>query len=236
MTALDRALPVERRRILLAFLGTAVIDVVAELTHLDVIANLAKPLLIPALIWWVLAVLGPTAPRLLVGGLVLAWLGDIALMLPGDTAFIVGLLLFLGMQVCYSRGFVGLGGIAALRSARWLPVVGAALWVGLNVALGPSLGSLRLPLLVYSAALTTMAVLACGVSLGVHSPRLGIGGVTFLVSDLLIGLDAAGIDVPLHGPLVMATYVVGQLLIVTGWLAAQRLATTETAAVATAEA
>jgi uncharacterized membrane protein YhhN len=222
VTALDLSLPVEHRPILVTFLGIAVVDVVAELSQLDVLANLAKPLLIPALIWWVLAVRRSAAPRLLVGGLVLAWVGDIALMLPGDTAFVVGLLLFLGMQVCYSRGFVGLGAVAALRSAPWLPVAGAVLWVGLNVALGPSLGDLRLPLLVYSAALTTMAVLACGVSLHVGSPRIGIGGVTFLVSDLLIGLDAAGIDAPLHGPLVMATYVVGQLLIATGWVAVQR--------------
>jgi uncharacterized membrane protein YhhN len=199
---------------------------VGELARLDLLAALAKPLLIPALIWWVLAVRRSAAPRLLVGGLALAWLGDLALMLPGDTAFVVGLLLFLGMQVCYARGFVGLGAVSALRSARWLPVAGAALWVGLNVVLGPSLGTLRLPLLVYSAALTTMAVLACGVSLRVGSPRVGIGGVTFLVSDLLIGLDTAGIDVPLHGPFVMATYVVGQLLIATGWIAAESRDTT----------
>jgi uncharacterized membrane protein YhhN len=234
MNALGRLLPVEHRRILLAFLGIGLLDVVGEMVHLDVLANLAKPLLIPALLWWVLAVRRAAAPRLLVVGLVLAWLGDLALMLPGDTAFIVGLLLFLGMQVCYARGFVTLGAVGALRSAPWLPAVGIALWIGLNVALGPSLGSLRLPLLVYSAALTTMAVLACGVSLRVGSPRAGIGGVTFLVSDLLIGLDAAGIGVPLHGPLVMATYVVGQLLIATGWIAAESRDTTgSSAAVAT---
>ena len=213
-TGLVPLLPREQRPLLVAYLAVAVLDVVAEAAHLDLVADLAKPLLIPLLLAWVLAVRRSTSPRLLVVGLVLAWLGDLALMLPGDTAFIVGLLLFLGMQVCYIVGFVALRAVDRLRRLAWLPVAGVLLWIGLNVALGPSLGTLRIPLLVYSAALTTMAVLACGVS-----PRVGVGGVTFLVSDLLIGLDAAGIGIPGHGPVVMATYVVGQLLIATGWVA-----------------
>ena len=213
-TGLVPFLPRQRRPLLVAFLTVAVLDVVAEAAHLDLLGNLAKPLLIPLLLAWVLAVGRSTSPRLLVAGLVLAWLGDLALMLPGDTAFLVGLLLFLGMQVCYIAGFVALRSVDRLRELPWLPAVGVLLWIGLNVVLGPSLGALRLPLLVYSAALTTMAVLACGVS-----TRVGVGGVTFLVSDLLIGLDAAGIALPGHGPIVMATYAVGQLLIATGWVA-----------------
>jgi uncharacterized membrane protein YhhN len=213
-TRLVPFLPRQRRPLLVAFLAVAVLDVVAEAVHLDLLANLAKPLLIPLLLAWVLAVRRSTSPRLLVAGLALAWLGDLALSLPGDTAFLVGLLLFLGMQVCYIAGFVALRAVNRLRELPWLPAVGVLLWIGLNVVLGPSLGALRLPLLVYSAALTTMAVLACGVS-----TRVGVGGVTFLVSDLLIGLDAAGIALPGHGPIVMATYAVGQLLIATGWVA-----------------
>ena len=100
---------------------------------------------------------------------------------------------------------------------RWWVVVGAVvLWGALNLLLGPSLGELRVPLAVYSAALITMATLACAVSAVV-----GAGGVLFLVSDLMIGADAAGIDLPARGFLVMATYIAAQLLIATGWLAAQ---------------
>jgi len=42
--------------------------------------------------------------------------------------------------------------------------------------------------------------------------------VLFLVSDLLIGLGAADLDVPASGFLVMSTYALAQLLIVTGWV------------------
>mgnify|MGYP003352430950 CR=1 FL=1 len=43
-----------------------------------------------------------------------------------------------------------------------------------------------------------------------------------LVDEPFVGLDAAGIALPGHGPLVMATYAVGQLLIATGWVAMTR--------------
>jgi uncharacterized membrane protein YhhN len=86
--------------------------------------------------------------------------------------------------------------------------------VVLNVALGPSMGDMRWPIAIYSAFLFAMATLSIGVS-----QRVGTGGVLFLVSDLLIGLDAAGIDFAGRGAIVMATYALGQLLIVTGWMA-----------------
>lgn len=212
--AVDRILPRQRRGILVAFLLVAVADLVGESVGPRGLAVVAKPLLVPVLLAWVLAVRRSAAPRALVVGLVLAWLGDLALMRSGDLAFLVGLALFLGMQISYSLGFARLGAGVALRSRPWLPVGGAVLWIALNLALGPSLGGLRVPLLVYSLALTTMAVLACGVSV-----RVGVGGVLFLVSDLLIGLGAAGIGVPAHDLLVMATYAVAQLLIATGWVA-----------------
>jgi uncharacterized membrane protein YhhN len=49
-----------------------------------------------------------------------------------------------------------------------------------------------------------------------------VGGVLFLVSDLLIGLGAADLDIPASGFLVMSTYALAQLLIVTGWVLAVR--------------
>jgi uncharacterized membrane protein YhhN len=136
-------------------------------------------------------------------------------MADGTVAFLVGMGFFLGMQVAYSRGFVGLGALAVLRRRWWLVAGAALLWAGLNIVLGPSLGALRVPILVYSAALVAMATLACGVS-----SLVGTGGVLFLVSDLLIGLGAADLDIPARGFLVMATYLAAQLLITTGWLAA----------------
>lgn len=213
--ARSSVLPREHRGVLAAYLVVAAVNLVGAATGSRLLELVSKPLLVPLLVLWVVLVRRGTAPRALVVGLGLAWLGDLALMVDGTAAFLAGLAFFLGMQVAYSTGFVGLGAAAVLRRRWWLPAGALVLWAGLNLVLGPSLGELRLPLAVYSAALLTMATLACAVSAVV-----GTGGVLFLVSDLMIGMDAAGIELPARGLLVMATYIAAQLLITAGWLAA----------------
>jgi uncharacterized membrane protein YhhN len=216
ITSSHRAvLPREHRGLLVAYLVVGAVNLVGAALGSSALEWISKPLLVPLLVAWVVAVRRRAEPRALVVGLVLAWLGDLALMADGTVAFLAGLGFFLGMQVAYSVGFVGLGAVQVLRSRWWVVVVAVAVWAGLNLLLGPTLGELRLPLAVYSAALVTMATLASGVSAVV-----GAGGVLFLVSDLMIGMDAAGIDIPARGLLVMATYIAAQLLITTGWLAA----------------
>jgi uncharacterized membrane protein YhhN len=169
----------------------------------------AKALLMPSLLLWVMAALGPAAPRSLVLGLVFATLGDVALV----SFFEVGMLGFLVMQLCYIAGFLALGAAAGLRR-RWPVALGyAATWLGVNVALGPAFGDLRIPILLYSLALVTMAALAGGLSI-----RVALGGAVFLLSDALIGVGRAGLEFPGRSPLVMVTYLLGQYLIVTGWV------------------
>jgi uncharacterized membrane protein YhhN len=207
--------PREHRGVLAAYLLVGAVNLAGAATGSRALELVSKPLLVPLLVGWVLLVRRASAPRLLVAGLGLAWLGDLALMVDGSAAFLSGLAFFLGMQVAYSAGFVRMGAAATLRRRWWFPASALVLWAALNVALGPSLGELRAPLAVYSAALIAMATLACAVS-----PVVGAGGVLFLVSDLMIGMDAAGIELPARGLLVMATYIAAQLLITTGWLAA----------------
>lgn len=200
---------------LVAFVVVAVTHLVALTWDLGPVAVVTKVLLVPLLVLWVLRT--PERPRLLVVGLVLAWLGDVALELPGDAAFLLGLLLFLGMQVCYIRGFLALGAMDVLRRRWWIPAAYGVVWLGVNLVLGPSLGALRWPMVAYSVALTVMAVAAAGVSVPV-----GVGGALFLVSDLLIAVGAADHDFAGRDVVVMATYAAAQLLIVTGWVAAVR--------------
>jgi uncharacterized membrane protein YhhN len=74
------------------------------------------------------------------------------------------------------------------------------------------LGGLALPVSLYAVALTGMAALASGLGW-----RIGLGGLLFFASDLLLAVDLADV-VPVPGPWVMLTYVVGLALIVTGWV------------------
>ncbi|MGW4501423.1 lysoplasmalogenase [Micromonospora sp. NPDC004336] len=186
----------------------AAVELVGVATDLSVLQWLAKPLLAPLLLAYLLRV-----RRRVDGvavGLVFATGGDIALLLSGDTAFLVGMGCFLVTQTAF---------LAAFLRHRRPPAVGLiiylALWAVVNLLLWQALGPLRLPVLGYSLALSLMAAAANGVS-----RRVALGGGLFLFSDLLIGLDAVDVRIPGHGLAVMITYIAALLLITTGWVRA----------------
>ncbi len=182
---------------------------VMEVTGFDgPVRTVVKGTLMATLLAWVLVALGSRAPRWLVAGLAFALLGDVLL----DIRFEVGMVGFLVMQLCYIAGFLGLGAWAGLR-ARWpIGVTYLLVGVGANVALGPHLGALAIPVVIYSTAILTMAALACGVG-----DRVGVGAALFVISDALIGVDKAGAGFPGRGLVVLVTYLAAQYLIATGW-------------------
>ncbi|MEU7763060.1 MULTISPECIES: lysoplasmalogenase [Micromonospora] len=203
-----------RRSWLLPLFGLiATVELVGVALDSTALQWLAKPLLAPVL----LAYLWAHRRRVdaVAVGLVAATAGDVALLLPGDAAFLAGMGFFLVTQIAFITAFV---------RHRRAPVVALAAylvaWAGANALLWGMLGPLRLPVLGYSLALCLMAAAATGVS-----ARVAAGGALFLVSDLLIGVGAAGVDLPGRGLLVMVTYCAALLLITTGWVAAARPAT-----------
>ena len=194
-----------------AWLALAVVwatYLLARTLDLELLERTTKGLLVPVLLLWAWTALGAAIPRWLVAGLVLATVGDIAI----DVRFEAGMLGFLGMQLCYIAGFLALGAAGSLRR-RWPAVlVYGLIWIGANGALGPSLGALRIPVLVYSLAICVMAALAVGVS-----ARVGVGAALFLLSDALIALGRADVEFAGRAFLVMPAYLAGQYLITTGW-------------------
>ncbi|MFC4496892.1 lysoplasmalogenase [Streptomyces ovatisporus] len=178
----------------------------------------AKPLLMPALASYALRRrTGQDAevPKTLLAGLACATAGDTALLFDEhEPAFLLGMAAFLGTQVSYTAGYTRLGALRSVRRKPW-PAVGClAGWAAVNAVLGPSLEKrLRIPVAGYSLALTLMGAAALGVG-----GRVGAGAGAFLGSDLLIGLQAAGHELPSQEVLIMAGYILGQYLIVTGWL------------------
>ncbi|WP_405107895.1 lysoplasmalogenase [Micromonospora sp. NBC_01405] len=195
-------------RRLIPFGVAAAVELVGVATDSTALQWLAKPLLAPLLLLWLLR-----SGRRFDGfalGLIFATGGDVALLLPGEPAFLAGMGLFLCAQISF---------IVTFTRHRRPPVAVVAaylvLWALANVVLWGPLGELRLPVLGYSLALCLMAAAAAGVS-----ARAAVGGAFFLVSDLLIGLDAAGTTLPGHGLLVMSTYITALLLLTTAWAAA----------------
>ncbi|WP_433385281.1 lysoplasmalogenase [Micromonospora sp. KLBMP9576] len=186
----------------------AVVELIGVAADSTLLQWLAKPLLAPVLLVYLLRARRRVDPVAV--GLVFATGGDIALLLSGDTAFLVGMGCFLVTQIAF---------LAAFLRHRRPPAAGLiiylALWAVANLLLWRALGPLRLPVLGYSLALSLMAAAANGVS-----RRVALGGGLFLLSDLLIGLDAVDLRIPGHGLAVMITYIAALLLITTGWVAA----------------
>lgn len=176
---------------------------------------LTKPLLVPLLAAY--AILSGRASRRLMIALALAFAGDIVLQVPGTLALIIGMLLFLGAYGGYALAFIRAG--AWSRLAWWIPVAYAVAVIATLVWLWPGLSDagLAYPMAGYAVVLATMAVTAAGMGWWI-----GLGGGLILLSDTLIGVRLAEVaDVPGIHVWTMLTYILGQLLVVTGWVGSE---------------
>jgi uncharacterized membrane protein YhhN len=197
------------------FAALAAADIAGVAAGLPPLEWVAKPLLAPVLAVHLWRRTGTRHVPVL-AGLGCAAAGDVALMLPGQAAFGVGIAFFLGAQLCWTAAFLRAGALRYLRPRRLLCAVHLAVWAAAIAALAPALGPvLGTAVAVYAAALVTMALTA-----RVLGHRAAWGGVVFLGSDLLVGLGAAGTDFPGRAVLVMASYTVALALIATAFTTA----------------
>jgi uncharacterized membrane protein YhhN len=173
----------------------------------------AKALLMPLLLAWVLVRTGGRGPGMLVAALVFATVGDVALEVD---RFLIGMLAgFLMMQICYIAGFIGLARDQPRRTWLVPGVVYGTVWVVAIAVLAPRLGKLAIPIAFYGFFLGLTATSAARLP----SKRIAVGALVFLISDAMIGLGMADLDFPGRDFAVMATYLPAQYLIATGWLA-----------------
>ncbi|MCU1601942.1 MAG: hypothetical protein JWO22_2651 [Frankiales bacterium] len=158
-----------------------------------------KPLLMPALL--------AGKPRPIQRALALGGAGDVALLGTSDLAFTAGLGSFLAGHVAWMAALRprSRGAVTPARAAPYL-----AAWVGLNAFLWKRTGKDRVPVLAYSAAL--MGTALAGLDTG--DPAVAAGGLLFVASDTMLSLERfAGVHLPLHEGLVMASYTAAQALL-----------------------
>ncbi len=161
-------------------------------------------------------------PWLLVAALVLSAAGDAFLSREGDSAFLAGLASFLAAHVLYVALFLRAdvepflpwlaNGVVALVLALAALLMARLLW---RSAPAP----LRLPILLYTAAILAMGLSA----LTLDSPAVIVGAILFMVSDTLLGAErfllAAGSPHRTwmrYG--IWVTYYAAQLMITLGFL------------------
>jgi uncharacterized membrane protein YhhN len=139
-----------------------------------------------------------------------AWLGDVFLLVPGNSPlfFQLGLGSFLVMQFAYIRLF-------HLRSKEiWHWSLGAIMVYVVNLLrfLWPNLADgLRIPVLVYAITLGGMLYFAS--KLG--DKMIFWGALLFVISDSLLALGKFKYAIPGNSFWVMSTYIMAQLVLIT---------------------
>lgn len=167
--------------------------------------------------------------RTILIALVFASIGDTLLMfrdIPPATQnmlFLGGLIGFLITHICYTLAFWNrsLPIEKGLSSNLWVIPIFFLNWIGFNYLLWPSLGEMRLPVIIYSMVITLMAISVFRLR-GFLSSRwfsiLLVGILLFMISDSLIAVNRFMHEIQLPAPrlLIMSTYLLGQYLIVLG--------------------
>ncbi len=213
-----------------AFYIIAILNLITQVVNIEWLDFATKPLLMILLFIHYLSQRNskPTGlSKLVVGALVFSWFGDLLLMLQGriDGLFIFGLGAFLIAHVLY---------IFAYRKAKYdepgdlnnsfirtrivfLVFIGGAL----IYMLYPNLGSLLIPVIIY-----TMVIISMGISAllrrGWTSEKSFLmvysGALLFIMSDAMIGIDKFMSPIIQARLLIMATYISAQFLIIKGIL------------------
>lgn len=200
----------------LPFLLVGVLHLIGQLAQNETLIRATKPLVIlslaVALVWSVGGRLSAPVVGVLIA-LFFSWLGDVALMLDGSFWFLAGLAAFLLAHVAYLVLFLRHLGSGRLPRSALLYLVWFAL---LAVFLWPHLGAMLVPALIYSVAITAMAIAAtrCG-------RLVSVGALLFLLSDstLAVYRFVPHVTIWQGGFLIMLTYIAAQGLIVLGVVA-----------------
>lgn len=159
--------------------------------------------------------------RVILAGLVLAWAGDVMLLFSATTPvfFITGLICFLGTHISYivyfRRYHKGLPAFMIKRPLLSSAIILYALLL-LSV-LWPHLGSLLMPVIVYTAVITMMVLHALAAHTSMTAVTGGLfvaGAVLFIISDSLLATDKFYSHFLAADILIMITYGVAQLWIV----------------------
>lgn len=188
----------------------------------------SKPLLMPILMYFFWINVKPVSnafTKFIMGALFLSWLGDIFMMFQGQEAFfILGLGAFLLAHALYIVAFTrrhdGKDKGFVLSQPLWMIpflLYGGALYFYIY----PNLGAMKAPVVLYSVAITMMAITALD-----RKGRVGdlsfryifIGALLFVLSDSLISLNIFGGGLNQAGFWIMVTYCMSQWLIVLGAL------------------
>lgn len=160
--------------------------------------------------------------RLVLIALALSWIGDLALVGRGTRSFLVGLGSFLAAHVAYSVAFSvrGVTTGPVLLGAAVMALVAVAVLRWLDRARLPA--TLRLPVMLYLAAIGVMVALAAGTAwvppgpVGAYpppAPGVLAGAILFAGSDVLVARERFVRSDPVNRLVGLPLYFAAQLLL-----------------------
>ena len=158
--------------------------------------------------------------------LLLAWAGDVSLLMEGEIFFIVGLVLFLLMHLIYIIYFWRIQSLLPVRDGLYffLPLFLVAVFdVLVMIKVVPQAGDLGIPLIAYMIVISLMFVIAFNILSSKKARSLATnffipGAAMFLVSDAILGLNMFIWEDQMIGIAVMLTYGYAQHLMVHGFI------------------
>jgi uncharacterized membrane protein YhhN len=175
----------------------------------------SKPLIMASLIGFYIGNVTKQSP-LFILAMIFALLGDIFLMFKDETFFLIGLGSFMLMQILYAITFLKDKGPEMQKNIlKSVPVITIA--VIIMFFLWDKLGSMQIPVAVYTAAISGMVISALirNTSVKWYLPVV-VGVILFMVSDAGIAVNKFGNNFAYADYFIMSTYMIAQYLIVRG--------------------
>ncbi len=185
-----------------------------------------KPILIPLLAFGVYFYRKFPTKNMLLAALLFSWIGDVILLFAdiSEIYFILGLVAFLTAHVIYCILFNNqtktqtkknrvVFGVGSLLIALYL--------IGMLSVLLPSLGDLKIPVIVYASVISIMLLFAFNGFLVWENPGnkyIFVGAIVFVISDSILAINKFYAPIERSSFFIMLTYLVAQYLIVVGIL------------------
>jgi uncharacterized membrane protein YhhN len=183
----------------------------------------SKPLLMPALALFFVSKSPTVCGRLkawVLAALFFCWLGDVLLLFEGQAEmfFIFGLIAFLLGHILYVISFQ-----QSTKGRMHFSLIWIFFFISYGVMvlnnLWDHLNGMKLPVSLYAIVISLMALTATARTTVKRSYyQVFFGAVLFMFSDTIIAFNKFMINVPFASVFIMATYLLGQWLIIRGIL------------------
>ena len=215
-----------QKKLAIAFWVLTLVDIAGIAANIRTLHFIAKPLLVQALLLLLLFTKSVVPnKKLLLIGLFFSWLGDMFLLFEDKNAlfFIFGLASFLTTHIFYIIYFLRIASpnISLLKKQPILIALFLGYGITLVWQLYPTLGHLKLPVMVYAAVICTMLLCSLHIFLKVNRKSaiyFLLGASVFVVSDSLLAINKFYQPFAYAGILIMLTYCAAQFFIVKGFI------------------